>query len=297
VKQLHGSPLFFTALSVTGIVCFVMFSISRMKWPGYEYLGEYTWKRYNIERTEQLKKHFTAKSDYTDIGVLNICYTSVEPFRLYSARDDSSAFGVITELSYDVESFDGMYTHCELRFEPSELEALFRPLYFVYANHSWGFRVLSIDDDWIEIVYDEANSLVCYIKNRKWSMHYDYPVEATVERSLAEEDLVSWQEWFTGVRKKDVVDGHTLSSRYVDGAWIVFADSLPLYDRIDGDILLPVESADTHFRADSVRGEWMRLEEYPSDWWRRPENHRHVWVRWREGKTILISYSKLFPIE
>jgi hypothetical protein len=87
VKQLPRSSLFFTALSVMTAVCFVMFSISRMEWLGYEYLGEYTWKRYNIERTEQLKKHFTAKSDYTDIGVLNICYTSAEPFRLYSARE------------------------------------------------------------------------------------------------------------------------------------------------------------------------------------------------------------------
>jgi hypothetical protein len=241
-----------------------------------------------------IKRCFTIENT-PDIGVLNM--NTYKDITLYEKPDSTTKFASIA----------GDARHPVLYFSPKELEHFFDPLYFYYsgsyeddkgrnsdiANYiirDWTFRVVSMDDNWIKIVFDEKGHRTCYLKN--WKERILYEGTDTKREICLEDEFQTWENYFRGEERTSFsITGERAASRVFQNALITIRNQV-LLDKIDGTPILLKKNMDYYFLSDSMRGDWIHLVKYGC------EGEKIIgWLKWRTGNKIMIKFTKTFGLE
>lgn len=218
------------------------------------------------------------------IGVVR--FSMIDTLKLYKAPNDSDYIGFIFRDPVKPQ----------LNFSPKKLKLKFDPLYFDFwrsqNNHVIGsisdlsFRLIDYNDNWAKILYNEKESLVCYIKNEKLF------TDNRIENDLFYYIIFSWSDYF---KPKDKpihnTTGDIIGNSGNHIPILVDRDlDIKFFDKIGGNIIPTNQVVETSgFGCDSIEGNWMKIKSYPED--------KAYWIKWKEGRKILINYRETWGLE
>jgi len=188
------------------------------------------------------------------------------------------------------------------KWKPSQnFKQFFNPLSNYLAGSykvSLLVRVLEYDCDWMKIVFDETEQRTCYIKNEYQSYTNGY---GEFNKNLFDDSFQTWESYFLGEERIRTYKNNETNT-YKPYSWhfirpliqidLPLDENLPLYDIPNGKII-PVEDRSYlyEFFPLEMQGEWLRVEFYF------PPENMEGWIRWRNGRKILVKIVEEWGIE